>query len=207
MIKIPRVIVVTGTPGVGKTMVSKALTEKLGGLYINITEFVKRKNFILGVDSKRNTIVADLNKISDMINQIIKNVSLDVVVDGHYASDVVSSDVVSYAFVLRLDPAVLEDRLRARGYKENKISENVASEILDVCLVDTIKEYGFKRVDEINTSKMSVEDVVKEIFKVLNGQKKCRVGIVNWLDKLEKDGRLDRFLTIIDKYCKVEKSL
>lgn len=183
----------------GKTTVSKVLTERLKGLYINLNDIVKEERLILNVDSERDTIVADLDKLRDKVSQIVGSTFLDVVVDGHYASDVVPSNMVSYAFVLRMEPYKLEERLRARGYDERKILENMASEILDICLVDAIREYGSERVDEIDVTKMRVENVVEDILKILGGLRKCRVGVVDWLDRLEKEGRLDKVLTILDK--------
>ena len=160
---------------------------------------MENENLILSVDSDRATVVADLNKLSERISQIIAGADIDVIVDGHYASNVVSSDIVSYAFVLRLDPNQLGERLRARGYSESKVLENIVSEILDICLVDNVREYGFERVDEIDVTNMSVEEVVGEILHVLRGQRKCRIGLVDWIARLEKDEKLDKFLTLLNK--------
>ena len=69
----------------------------------------------------------------------------DVIVDGHLASDVVLPSLAANIFVLRLDPSVLQKRLQARGYKTKKIKENVAAEILDVCLVDAIAKSNISK--------------------------------------------------------------
>ncbi len=193
MINFPRAIVITGTPGVGKTVVSKALAKRLEAIYVSLAELVNREKLILSVDSARNTVVADLNQLSDRISQIIGDASTDVVVEGHYAPDVVSSNMVSYAFVLRMDPDILGGRLRARGYKEGKVLENLASEVLDVCLYDAVKQYGVGKVDEIDATYKSVEEVVEEILDVLNGRREVGVGKVDWLGKLEGENRLDEF--------------
>jgi len=190
MIRLPRVLVVTGTPGVGKTMVSKVLAERLEGLYISLTDIVKRENLRLYMDSERDTIVADLRVLSDRVSNIINESSCDVVVDGHYASEVVSSEVVSYAFVLRIEPDKLRQRLRERGYSEEKVLENLASEILDVCLFDAVARYGVEKVDEIEVTYKDVDEVIEEILAVLNGRTKAKSGKVDWLGKLEKEDRL-----------------
>jgi len=199
VIKFQRVIIITGTPGVGKTAVSKALAEKLEALYVSLADLVEKENLALGVDRERNTAIADLDRLSARVNQIIGSTSLDVVVEGHYASDVISPDLVFYIFVLRIDPDRLEARLRARGSSDRQVLENVTSEVLDVCLIDAIKEYGLERVDEIDATNMSVQDVVFEVMKVLDGVRKCRSGVVDWFSRLEMEGRLDRFLTMLNK--------
>jgi len=190
MVRLPRVLVVTGTPGVGKTRISKVLAERLEGLYISLTDIVKRENLCLYVDSERDTVVADLRVLSDRVSEIISESSCDVVVDGHYASEVVSSEMVSYAFVLRVEPDKLRFRLQERGYSEGKILENLASEVLDVCLFDAVACYGVEKVDEIEVTDKNVDEVIDEILGVINGRTKAKSGKVDWLGKLEEEDRL-----------------
>jgi adenylate kinase len=190
VIELQRVLVVTGTPGVGKTEVSKALVERLGGLYISLTDIVKQENLQLDVDLERDTVVADLRRLSDRVRAIINSSSSDIVVDGHYASEVVSSEVVSYAFVLRIEPDKLRQRLRERGYSEGKVLENLASEVLDVCLSDAVTRYGVEKVDEIEVTYKDVDEVIEEIIDVLNGRKKAKSGKVDWLGKLIEEDRM-----------------
>jgi adenylate kinase len=198
VIKLPRVLVITGTPGVGKTRVSKVLTERLEGLYISLTDIVNGENLRLDVDSERDTVIADLRRLSDRVSNIISESSCDVVVDGHYASEVVSSEVVSYAFVLRIEPDKLRQRLRERGYSEGKILENLASEVLDVCLFDAVARYGVEKVDEIEVTHKDVDEVVEEIIDVLDGRMKAKSGKVDWLGKLEEEDRLSELTTYLN---------
>lgn len=53
-------IFLTGTPGVGKTTVSKLLAKKLSAKVININELVKEKSLYIGLDEKRNSVIVDL---------------------------------------------------------------------------------------------------------------------------------------------------
>ena len=198
MDRLPRVLVVTGTPGVGKTRISKVLAERLEGLYISLTDIVKRENLCLYVDSERDTVVADLRVLSDRVSEIISESSCDVVVDGHYASEVVSSEMVSYAFVLRVEPDNLRFRLQERGYSEGKILENLASEVLDVCLFDAVACYGVEKVDEIEVTDKNVDEVIDEILGVINGRTKAKSGKVDWLGKLEEEDRLSELSTYLN---------
>jgi adenylate kinase len=101
-------------------------------------------------------------------------------------------------FVLRLNPSVLQKRLQARGYETKKIKENIAAEILDVCLVDAIAKQGVEKVDEIDMTEMSVKEVVDKIMKVLQGHIKPQFGGIDWLKNLEMTGRLDEFLPFLN---------
>ena len=156
------------------------------------------ENLQLDVDSERDTVIADLRRLSDRVSNIISESSCDVVVDGHYASEVVSSEVVSYAFVLRIEPDKLRQRLRERGYSERKVLENLASEVLDVCLFDAVARYGVEKVDEIEVTHKDVDEVVEEIIDVLNGRIEAKSGKVDWLGKLEEEDRLSELSTYLN---------
>ena len=173
---------------------SKALAERLFALYVSLTDIVKNGNLILGVDEERETLITDLAKLSKRVKEIICSSLSDVIIEGHYSADVVPSNLASYVFVLRRDPDDLKDKLEERGFKEKKILENVAAEILDVCLFNAIKKYSVEKVDEIDMTNVNVEEAVKEILQVLDGQKPMNVGKVDWLGKLEGEGRLEEFL-------------
>jgi len=192
-----RVILLTGTPCVGKTSVARLLTSKLNALYVNLTELATRENLILGKDEERNSVIVDENRMKQKIREIIDNCGKeDVLIDGHYAVTVVPKKLVTYVFVLRRDPVELRKLMESCGFSGRKLWENLASEILDVCLVEALNVHGEEKICEVDTSGKSIEEVVDEIFDVLGGYKKCHVGIVDWLGKLESEGLLEEFLKI-----------
>jgi len=190
-----RVILVTGTPCVGKTSIAKALALKLNALYVNLTELVLNENLVAGKDEERDTVIPDETQVKRRIEEILTNrVEENVVVDGHYAALVVPKKHVTHVFVLRRNPTELKKFMEKRGFLGGKLWENLASEILDVCLTDALKVYGKGKVCEVDVTGKSVEDVVDEILQMLGKRIKCRVGIVDWLGKLEREGVLDEYL-------------
>jgi adenylate kinase len=189
-----KAILVTGTPGVGKTTVSHRLASKLDAHYIGITELVKKQKLITGIDENRQTLVADTEKISKQLQQILTKTGGRVIIEGHYAVDVVPKKDVNTVFVLRRDPRELKSALEKRGYEEKKLWENLAAEILDVCLWDALSACGSDKVCEIDVSGKTVEAVVEEMLLVLEKREDCRHGIVDWLGKLENEGQLEEFL-------------
>ncbi|MDQ1280493.1 MAG: adenylate kinase [Thermoproteota archaeon] len=190
-----KVIVITGSPGVGKSTVSKALADKLEALYVSLTDVVKNEKLTLRFDEQRDTFIADLNRLSKRVEEIIGDAPGDVIIEGHYAPDVVPASLASHVFVLRFDPDSLRTRLEKRGYSEKKILENIESEALDICLVNAIERYGEDKVDEIDATQRTVEEVVEEITQVLGGRRPMKVGKVDWLGKMELEGRLEEFLS------------
>jgi len=185
---------VTGTPGVGKTAVSRSLASKLGAIHIDVAELVKEENLAVGHDDARQTLVADPKTVQKCVEEIIQRVDKDVVVDGHYAVDVVPSQMVNRVFVLRRSPDELKATLEAYGFAGKKLWENLAAEILDVCLWDAVSACSSEEVCELDVSGRVVTEVVEVIGSILDGRGRCENGVVDWLGQLEREGRLRDFL-------------
>jgi adenylate kinase len=192
--KFKKIILVTGTPGVGKTTVSNKLASKLNALCVGITDLVREKRLFASVDEARQTLIADTEEVSNHLQEIVKSSKGNIIIEGHYAVDVVPKEEVDTVFVLRRDPSELKEKLEQRGFVGKKLWENLAAEILDVCLLDALVACGEEKVCEIDVSSKSVEEVMEEMIMVLENSKACRSGIVDWLGKLEDEGCLGEFL-------------
>jgi adenylate kinase len=192
-----RVILVTGTPCVGKTSVARSLAARLKALYVNLTDLAERDNLISGKDEKRNTIIVDEQRMKKRIRDIVqKTDKKEIVIDGHYAVNVVPKDLVTRVFVLRRDPVELRRFMKHCGFEGRKLFENLASEVLDVCLVDALSVVDKRRVCELDVTGKSVDETVRKILFLLDDPTKCRVGVVDWLGQLEKDGLLDEYVKL-----------
>jgi len=185
-----------GSPCVGKTTVSQRLASKLNALHIDLAELVIKEKLASGVDKKRETLVADRTKLSKRVQQIARQHRQyrDIIIDGHYATDIVSAKKITKVFVLRRHPEDLKKLMEKRGFKESKIRENLAAEILDVCLYDAIKAVGSDKTCELDVTGKANEEVVSNIVAILDKRKPCTVGVVDWLGKLEQEKSLDAFL-------------
>jgi adenylate kinase len=189
-----RVLIITGTPGVGKSSISKQLSSRLHAELVSIGDLVKEEGLYIRADHKRDTLVADVKKVSNRINNIILNSSGTLVIEGHYAVDVVPKETVNLVFVLRRDPEELSEILKSREYGEGKVRENVAAEILDVCLYDAVDKVGVNKVCEVDVTGRTTDEVTKEILQILRDEKRCKIKIVDWLGKLYSEGKLDEYL-------------
>jgi adenylate kinase len=186
-----RVVIVTGTPGVGKSSTSELLASRLNGLHVDLGELVKDEGLHCGFDPERDTLIADEPRLSEHVNQIIGRSEGYVIVDGHIAIGIVDSERVLLVLVLRRNPDELRAVLKKKGFKARKVAENVAAEVLDVCLADAVEAYGQKRICEVDVSGRTIAAVGDEIMDIIKGQEKCRIGVVDWLTRLEAEGRLD----------------
>ena len=191
------VILITGTPCIGKTTLAKLLAAKLNALYTNLTELAKTHSFTIGEDKTRKTTIIDQRKLGDKIVEILKSSDKKtIIVDSHYAAALVPKRFKPYIFVLRRNPIELRKLMEKRGFSDTKMWENLASEILDVCLVEALQEHEEERVCELDITGKTTENVMNEVLAVLNQGKKCGVGHVDWLGMLEKQGLIDEYLKV-----------
>ncbi len=154
-------IIITGTPGVGKTTVAKLLAKKTHLKYVSANDYLKKHNGI-----KHH--VADLKKLNNL-KKIMG------IIEGHLCCEV---KLYKKIFVLRLDPKILQKRLEKRKYSRKKIYDNVLSEILDYCLIVSEKKYD--KVIQINCTGKTPEKIAKEILKEKNSK------TPNWLANTEE---------------------
>jgi adenylate kinase len=192
-----RVILITGTPCTGKTTVAKHLSANLDALYVNLTEFANKHHLILGEDPHRKTAIIDETKMRKKIAETIDATHKpDVIVDGHYAAAVMPKRLVTRVFVLRRNPIELRRFMEKCGFSGAKLWENLASEILDVCLVEALREQEKEAVCELDVTGRTAENVADEMMEVLDKRKKCVASGVDWLGMLEKEGLLGEYLKV-----------
>ena len=186
-----RVIVIAGVPGVGKSTVAGAVAERPGCPVIGVSELAVKEGTLLGRDVERETDIVDLPRLKEILAEVVSATEGPLIVEGHFAYDVVPIDLVSHALVLRRAPWVLKEELRERGYSDEKIRENVEAELLDVPLVEAIEALGPDLVCEADTTGRTPEETVDEILGILEGSIPCRRRLVDWLGSPETRGLLE----------------
>lgn len=191
-----RVILITGTPAVGKTTTAKALAAKLDAVYINLTDFAKTHNLILSEDNERGTLIVDEEKIREQLKETIDaSDKQNIIVDGHYAAAVTPQECVAQVFVLRRNPKELKTLMEKKGYTGSKMWENLQAEIIDVCLGEAVEVHA-GRVCELDVTGKTTEQIVTDIVDVLEKRKTCVVGTIDWMGMLEREGILDEYLKL-----------
>ena len=163
------IISLTGTPGTGKTTVSEQLGEFE---VIDLTRFVKDHG--LGEDEEEFEV--DIEAMVEKLKEEIEEEE-DVVIEGHLSHHFPAD----YCVVLRCDPEELEDRLSERKYSDQKVEENVQSEMLDVILSVAVQEQ--EDIIEIDTTGREADDVAEEVERrVENGE--TGYGEIDWTEKI-----------------------
>ena len=185
-----KTIIVTGTPGVGKSTVSTNLSLKLGARHLDISKLAEEFNALDRFDTERNTAIVYLDKLSNVLIEKIESSSADVIIDGHLAPHIIPNHMVTVAIILLKNPQQIEEELKNRGYSDKKVKENVRCEILDVCLFECVNKYGRKKCHEMDITNEKLDSIIDQLEKVIKGLGPKRVGIVDWLELVNKENKL-----------------
>jgi len=143
-----KAIIVTGTPGTGKSTFSKKLAKEENLIYLDVNKVIDKLDFKF--DKKRDCKIVDIKKLNKEIIKLIKDSEKTLVIDSHL-SHYIQNKYIKKCFVCKCDIKILRNRLKKRKYSKDKIEENIEAEIMDVCLNEA-KENKHK-IEIINTSK------------------------------------------------------
>lgn len=194
-----KVIIISGTPGTGKTTVSKKISNIIKAKVITLNELVIAEKLTIGYDYKRETSIIDDEKLISFIENLINKIKKEnlefLIIEGHF-SDIVPENYIDYVFILRCDPDVLYKRLERRGYNKKKIFENIQSEILGNCVNFLLDKNIRTPLMEIDTTNLSIEAIINIIIDIIikeKNKKEYYVGKVDWLSKLYRENRLHDF--------------
>lgn len=153
-------IIITGTPGTGKTAVANLLGDALGKRVLHISDFARKNRLFTG--KARGSYVVDLKRLRK------KLMDADGVLESHLLCEFSLPNAM--VFVLRCDPKVLSKRLSNRKYLRKKIKENLEAEALDYCTIHSEKNY--KKVYDIDTTNKTARQAVKKILLILKKKAK-----------------------------------
>jgi adenylate kinase len=124
------IILVSGTPGTGKTTIGAKLAYIMGIPCYNAHDEAIRLGMVGSKDAMRDADIIDEDDIERMVDDIA-SMNKSFILEGllsHYAMPAPDRICV----VVTCDIAILNLRLRERDYSERKIKENVDSEIFRV---------------------------------------------------------------------------
>jgi adenylate kinase len=164
-------ILLTGTPGTGKTAVSKIFSSLSGFKIISINDVVGEDYLRIEKGSK----VVDPEVISKKIEGLVEQ---DCIVEGHL-SHLLNLD--GKVVVLRTHPTELKKRLKKKGFTGTKLEENLEAEAIDVCLIESLERH--REVYEIDTTHKKPDEIANHLLEIVQGDaKKFEPGKISWLE-------------------------
>ncbi len=179
--------VITGTPGVGKHTIAKEISKKLGLPIIDINK-IAHEFELIEVNDQTNDV--DVNKLKNLIKKKISSPGLFV---GHLAPYVLSANQIKKAIVLRKNPYDLISIYKERKYPNEKIKDNLGSEVLGIILQDAVTRFGAKNILQIDATDISIEKITKRIIDSFTVETKW--DDVDWLGLVTKKNDLKEFFS------------
>ncbi|CAK9174416.1 unnamed protein product [Ilex paraguariensis] len=131
-------ILITGTPGTGKTVTASGLEAATQLRHINIGDLVKEKNLHDGWDDELDCYIINEDLVCDELEDLMEEGGN--IVDYH-GCDFFPERWFDRVVVLQTDNEVLYDRLHGRGYTGAKLTNNIECEIFQVLLEEAKKSY------------------------------------------------------------------
>ena len=132
------IIIISGTPGTGKTTFAKKIAKEKNLEYIDVKKIIEENNLSEGFDKKRNTKIIDVEKLNKILLKLISE-KKNIVIDSHM-SHYLPSDVVDICYITKCSLPILKKRLEERNYSEEKIRENLDAEIFDTCRIEALEK-------------------------------------------------------------------
>jgi len=189
---------ISGTPGTGKTSVARTLSQILNIPHIDLSSYVVNNNLYTHYDEERSSYVIDEDKVRVGIINLYREKG-PMIISGHYI-EIIPRDIFEIVFILRRNPLELIGILIDRGWTYQKIAENVEAELLSICTLNAIDEFGEDIVVEIDVSSKSLDEVVQEIVNIVHRSKTSSRGIsIDWTAMLSEED-LEKVLKFIEKH-------
>ncbi|MGM5484653.1 MAG: adenylate kinase family protein [Nanobdellota archaeon] len=161
-----KAVLVTGTPGTGKSTLAKKLSLSFKKKLINLTDFARKHDLFERYDRERDTYEVDTEKLAKILKEEIAKSEDTILIEGHLAH-YLPEEMSPACIVCRTELKQLKERLTKRGYSQEKVRENLDSEIFETILTEA-RENGHKII-EIDTTGKPEETLekAKERLKAL----------------------------------------
>ncbi len=155
-------ILITGTPGTGKTTFAQQAAEMIGFRNVNVGDIVRDKNCHEGKDEEGfDSFILDEEKLIDEMESLMEEGGN--IVDFH-SPEIFPERWFDLVLVLQTQTENLFDRLTIRGYDEKKKNENMECEIMQVVLEASRDSYDPDMVHVLNSN--NIEDLEANVARV-----------------------------------------
>lgn len=184
-------IIIAGTPGVGKTTtctqllaLSSQSTPPLNLRHLSINDLVKTRSAHSGYDEELQTLIVDEDKLMDEVEKEIEDGGGNGgwIIDWH-STEGFAVRWVDLVVVLRCEEtSILYDRLSSRGYKDEKVQENMDAEIFGV-VAEEAREGWTEEGQVVELKSTEADDIEENAERIVQWVK-------NWMK--DREAKADR---------------
>jgi len=143
----------TGTPGTGKTSLSKLLVKEV----ISLSDYYEEAS-----ESKNESGEWIVN--IDKLDLILKNINCEIF-EGNFSHKLARIEKI---IILRCDPMILENRLKSRNYTKEKIKENLEAEAMGIIYSESLEYLGKENIIQIDNGNKTLKNTADIINKYIN---------------------------------------
>lgn len=131
-------MIITGTPGVGKSSFSTELARELGLRHIEVGAFARERNLLADHDPSHDAFYMHEDAVLDELEPLMADGG--IILD-HHSCDWYPERWIQMVICLRARTEALYDRLEQRGYSPQKLNENMQAEIMQVVFEEAVNSY------------------------------------------------------------------
>src|SRR3989344_6205911 len=155
-----KVVVITGTPGVGKSTLAIKLAKKLKWTRSDLHHHYQQISS--EYDRSGKCYIIDIAKLKKLV--VEKSREENLIIDSHVAH-LLPKEMIDVCIVITCSNLkILQKRLEKRGYNKKKVRENMDAEIFQICLNEA-KEQG-QKVVEVESSAIDLDKLARKLKRI-----------------------------------------
>ena len=176
-----KVIIVTGTPGTGKTTLSKKLAKELNFSYLDVNETIKKYKLSEGYDKDRDSKIVDVKKLDNTLIKEINNFKNTIKKNSIKMVSPAKFNKIRYNKINSIKNKKNDKTTKNGIVIDSHLSHYLPKKYVNLCIITKcgLKELE-RRLKKKNYSKQKIrENLDAEIFDVcLNEAKENKHNVI-----------------------------
>ena len=179
---------ITGSPGTGKKTLAPLVASLLSYSLLDLNVAARGYSKL----TYGNVLEIDTERLGRKVAGLVVP---ECVVFGHLLPHVIGRHGIDFVAVLRCEPTALKKRLLARGYRGEKLTQNLEAELIGVVLDECIHSFGESKVREYDSTKEDPDRLAEMIATDYRGRARHAGEWIDWTRGYTSSARLRSLLS------------